>query len=147
MPLTEEMLHATGYSRGGYLAQIPEPHQRRWPDDPAPRTVSVSVGRYSMGEHYHTQVQEEDNPLWDSSPITYYVPADHPKNGQPHNCWRCAWDDAAGRGRTWERTFRTEAAAYAWVESILAEHFTGPRFLIYWPDRTYVPFHYTRDGD
>lgn len=66
---------------GGHLADIPEPHIRKFPNPFVKREVKITISRYyGYGEHYYVSVKEESNPIWNGS------------------TWVDAWDDKEGKG-------------------------------------------------
>ena len=91
---------------GGNVAEIPLPHIRRFPG-PAERVVKIIPSR--IFQHYHTRIEEEDNPIWNSD----------------SNLWQEPWGDEEGRGRSFFRILDTPGDVERWVEEVVAEHFSG----------------------
>jgi len=143
--LTREQIDAWGTTRGGYLADIPAPHLRRWPADARARRVTVDITSWigvSIGaRHYYCRVVEEDNPIW--NPVLETVGADA---GKPHG-WTYPWDDKEGKGQSFRNNkLFSEHAAIVWAKGVIATHFAGTRYAVEWPDhleRRALP----RDGD
>ena len=90
---------------GGNLREIPRPHVRFFsPKNPkkVKREVTASVLRYwGGGTHYYVKLQEESNPIWNST----------------EELWQYPWDDGPrGRGRKFEKKFNNILAARQFVK-------------------------------
>ena len=112
-----------------------QPPVRKFPHPGCPRRVDVTisswVGTAPGARHWYAQLQEECNPVWDGVA----------------GCWFRAADDVAGQGRHFPPAYdlarqefvdQPDQSAYdqarAWVQALLAEHFTGPEYEISWQD-------------
>jgi hypothetical protein len=80
-------------SSGGYLADVPKPHVRMFPNNAGVvQQISADVNSW-MGlsegaKHFYLRLRAEENPLWDP----YY------------GLWRTCWDDAS-EFRDWSEQF------------------------------------------
>lgn len=99
---------------GGYLKDIPKPWRRRFNDGRRKRQVQVTISKfYGIGKHWHFDLSEEDNPIWNAA----------------LKCWHTAWDDRAGRGKhvSGKRSVRPVAVAAA--RRMAAKHFPGRKLV------------------
>ena len=108
---TELARRNSGRYSGGYLRDIPKPHVRHWPSPTGElRSVYVRVAIYDIvgGQHYHPDIWEEDNPIWNSIKL----------------CWHVAWDDTEAKGCSYQHAgFDRLMDARQWIADILAERF------------------------
>jgi len=100
---------------GGYLADIPKPHRRKFPGD-HPREVRVRltswIGISPGAKHWYVDIKEEDNYLWDE--------AEH--------SWRIAWDDKKGQGPSERAEFAGLDArdqALRWIRKMVRERYSN----------------------
>lgn len=94
---------------GGRLEDIPLPHIRLYPTL-AKRPVEIHIHKYyGIGKHYFPTIEEENNPLWDSS----------------EGVWRQAWDDKESKGREFSSRFNYLYQAKNWVKKIIETEFQG----------------------
>lgn len=136
--------------RGGHLSDIPEPHVRKWPG-PAPREVRIHIrcwAGYAPGaRHYHFEVVEEDNPVWDGRPATSWGRPDKPGG------WTLPWHDKEGEGRTFRGIALSYNRAVQFAEAVVNKHFAGPGYEVVSDDyqKSIVPsghrYVYPREGD
>jgi hypothetical protein len=111
------------YSRiGGHLENVPRPHERKWPDSEEKRRVKVDVYTWrgmSLGAvHWYGSVEEESNPVWDSSILD----------------WRLCWDDEKATGREFRGDFDTKEEVVSWAKEIIGREFE--------PETHYLHFEY-----
>ena len=101
------------------LADIPKPHVF-WYDDPKlRRSVTVKCRMWAgIGVHYHTNLEEDEDPLWCSEEKAWVKVRDHHEE-------RPAWNPMTCRPKTVE-----EAAA--WIRRQLVRHYgKRPTFVVF----------------
>jgi len=122
---------------GGYLKDVPLPHKRRWPGEKRQREVHAQIARYvgAMGRHYYASIQEERNPIWDTSDAF----------GRPGVAgWVCCWDDEGCKGKQlFTEKFDTHVQAMGWVKRMMTEHFPDHELIV----DDYSGEYYQREGD
>ncbi len=105
-------------THGGYLKDIPKPHRRYFSTKRRKRRVEISCAIWwgHGGNHRNVTIQEEDNPIWNST----------------EESWQISWDDKDGHGQTLERRFKkTEIDKMnAWIKRNLEKHFPGHRHIV-----------------
>jgi hypothetical protein len=81
MPVTLAMIqHCKGYRMGGELADIPGPRIFRFPNDYEKRPITISVTVWKVGSywgaggHYHIDINEDDNVIWDANTLQWVKP-------------------------------------------------------------------------
>jgi hypothetical protein len=100
--------------RGGYLADIPKPWKRRFDDARRTRSVEILISMYyGIGRHWHFDLREEDNPIWD----------------QATKSWRIAWDDKAGRGKRISGKRLDIVLSQMAAERMAKKHFPGRKLI------------------
>lgn len=139
-----------GGTLGKHLTDIPKPHIRKFPG-PVPRQVRIKIrcwAGYAPGaRHFHVDVTEEDNPVWDGRPSFPYGSPDEP------NGWTCPWHDRDGQGRSFQGIALSYNRAVQWAEAVVNKHFAGPEYEIVSDDyqAAIVPsghrYVYPREGD
>ncbi|MCG3207172.1 MAG: hypothetical protein FOGNACKC_00772 [Anaerolineae bacterium] len=129
--------------RGGHLNEVPLPHRRRWPDDPQPREVVITIltwaGLSPGATHFHLDVHEEDNPIWDSRTQREEMPGLYEEvvdklraEGREVNhaywdgvCgWRVCWDDEEGKGRKETSIHNSAVSAVEAGRQLIAERYS-----------------------
>lgn len=126
---------------GGYLKDVPLPHKRRWPGEERQREVRAQVSRYlgGGGRHYYASMEQEQNPIWDTSDA-----ADWGRSGQEMG-WICCWDDKGCRGAMLTtRPFDTHIQAMLWFDKMMQERFPDHELIV--SDYS-GEFYYTTEGD
>lgn len=134
---------------GGKIAEVPEPHKRKWPESDEPRDVHIRGGQYPGYPHFYVRVEEDENPIWDASPNSYGRP------DQPHG-WRICWDDEEGKGKKFDcapKKWTRRSTVAAWIKDLLLTHFEGERYMIHdgahvlhdWDEDSMGVFRYYRD--
>ena len=98
---------ASSTMMGGYLADIPYPHVRMYPDPTGRQRRRVRLRITQIMRHYHVSYFEAANPIW---------------NGQTRT-WQTAWDDEAGSGRQGVDFFDLYADARRYIDDVIREHF------------------------
>ncbi len=117
---------------GGTLNDIPKPHIRKFYDY-GKRRVRISIMRYSMGLHYYVSIEEEDNPLWDTS---------NPKKP----LWRVPWKDNKGKGISIGKQFNTVLAAEHFMVQTLKKQFSKSKYRYDFETKE-TEFIYSKEGD
>jgi len=141
MMLHEIMWETDAYIMGGKLEDIPRPHIRKWPTSKQRRIVDVRFADYKWRgyQHIYVDIVEEFNYLWD-------MQTNWPHNGK--GCWREAFDDFDGQGRTFHKRFNQRLEAEAYAREVCIENFSSETHEIL---RNCSPvetdFYYRREGD
>lgn len=127
---------------GGYLRDVPKPHNRKWPDSSDKRNVLVTVGVYqAIGEHYYVSIAEEHNPVWDTRDAWVW--------GRPGEAigWRKCWDDVEGQGKVFEGKFDLRCQADSFIQRIVSEHFPPETHRVLINAENMEDYYYRRSGD
>lgn len=136
--MKQKVDYGAGSSRGGDIANIPEPHQRMFPGR-RKRKVRVSITRfYGVGIHFYASLREESNMIWCACKDAYQQ--------KPH--WHQAWDDREGNGREFSGRFNTHEAAQDFINRTAAKEFPAKTHRIladFGQDK--APKWFYRDGD
>lgn len=124
---------------GGYLKDVPLPHERQWPGEKRQRRLRINIMvYYGIGRHYYVSAEQEHNPIWDSSDG-----ADWGRPGKP-NGWTACWDDEEGAGKMLSTgALSTHIEATMWIEDILLPQFPDHDVTINGQEM----FQYLREGD
>ena len=125
---------------GGKIADIPKPHRRRFDDKRRKREARYSITKYEgIGVHYYAAIDEENNPIWDSSVSEF--------TGSGPAGWRDAHDDKDGKGRYFSKQCNTMKQAQRWIDATFKKEF-GPKThkLVHKGSNRKPKWHY-KDGD
>lgn len=99
--------HPAGYTRGGHLADIPEPRITLSSIRGARRRVNVRVTRWSR--HYFVNIDEEDEFYWHPTEQGWYSPWD--------------LDENTGKGKSFSTRYTFERHVGPFIERTFEEHF------------------------
>jgi hypothetical protein len=110
------------------LSEIREPHIRYFPRHAErPRRVEVSIRFFpGTGSHFHAEIREEPNYVWDHDTETWIAPE----------------DDSEGEGRLRFMKFNREDTARRWVEEVFSSELDdGSHELVFRGDVTRTWFY------
>lgn len=119
------------YCYGGYLRDIPLPHERRWPGSTIKRDATLRISNWMV--HWWAEIVEDENPIWDSA----------------QEVWRCCWDDdksdksERGGRRIDGGKFSRRLEALHWGLGVLDTEFSDHKHYVNCQTR----FDYLREGD
>ncbi len=93
-----------------HISEIPEPHRRYFRENPSDkRRVTATVSFfYGTGSHFHVELAEEPDYLFDPAQEKWLVPK----------------GDSAGEGRRRFMKFRREETARRWIRKVFHEEFS-----------------------
>ena len=120
------------YRAMALIEEIPEPRRRYFDEHPAhKRRVTVKISYFhGTGSHFHVEMTEEHNYLYDSRGGEWIAPADDPD----------------GEGRVRFMKFRTDRAARRWVAEVFASEFSSESLELYFSGDVEAHWFYPEGG-